>query len=92
MVLVSLNAIFAYLTLRLAWLAWGRAIPFLRTGWSTISAEVRHPDFRYHVERRRAISVGSEFLIGGLLWAGVCAVSAGFCVFFGVQAVDLLLI
>lgn len=92
MVLVSLNAIFAYLALRLAWRAWGRAIPFLDTGWSTISAEVRHPDFRYHVERRRAISVAGRFLFGGLLWAGVCAAAVGSGMFFGIQAVRLLLI
>ncbi|MCB9453809.1 MAG: hypothetical protein H6672_20450 [Anaerolineaceae bacterium] len=92
MIQISLNAIFAYVSLRLAWLAWGRAVPFVRAGWQTIHAEVRHADYRYHIERRRAISVGGGFLVGGLLWAGVSVAAAGFGLFFVVQVVRALVV
>lgn len=72
-------------------MAWKRAFPFLLTGWGVIRAEVSHPDFRQHVERRRKISFGGGFLLGGLLWAGVCAAALAFSLFFAVQTARILL-
>ena len=90
MLLATLNAIFAMGALAIATQAARKGIPFVRDGWTMIQAQTSHPDFRYNVERRRAISDGGRFLIGGVLWLVTGAAALAGAVYFGVQAFNLL--
>ena len=71
MSIAIVNLIFAALFLWLARATLHRALPFLRTGWQVIDAQVQHPDYRRNVERRRAIGEGSNFLLGGIVMGAV---------------------
>jgi hypothetical protein len=75
MIQVALNTIFGAALLMFAVRAAGRGWPFLRDGWNAIQAQTAHPDFRQNVQRRRIISQGGVFLLGGLLWLGAALVS-----------------
>ena len=89
MLLLALNAIFAGLFFNFARNTFKRAIPFLRTGWATISVETKKPDYRQNVESRQAISEGGRFLIGGMVWMGITLGLIGLAVFFAVEALRL---
>ena len=69
MSLAAVNLIFAAIFVWLARAALRRARPFLRTGWQVFDSQVQHPDYRQNVERRRAISEGGSFLLGGIALA-----------------------
>jgi hypothetical protein len=90
MLLATINAIFATGALAIAMQAARKGLPFVRNGWTMIQTQTSHPDFRYNVERRRAISDGSRFLIGGLLWLVTGAAALAGAVYFGIQAYSLL--
>jgi hypothetical protein len=79
MLLVTLNGAFATGFLFFAMRALQRGWPFLRAGWTAIRVQVAHPDFRQNIERRRIISEGGIFLLGGVLWlaASVIALLVG---------------
>jgi hypothetical protein len=66
--LVTVNAAFGAGLFFFAFRALQRGWPFLKTGWLMMQTQTSAPDFRTNVERRRAISEGGRFLIGGLLW------------------------
>ena len=89
MLLASLNAIFATGALAIAMQAIRKGLPFVRSGWTIIQAQTSHPDFRYNVERRRAISDGSRFLIGGVLWLVTGAIALAGTIYFSIQAFSL---
>jgi hypothetical protein len=90
MLLATLNAIFAMGALGISVQAFRKGLPFIRSGWDTIQTQTRYPDFRYNVERRRAISDGGRFLIGGLLWLVTALAAVIAAVYFGIQAYSLL--
>ncbi|MEO8608251.1 MAG: hypothetical protein ABI690_10235 [Chloroflexota bacterium] len=90
MLLASLNAIFATGALAIAMQAVRKGLPFIRSGWAMIQIQTSHPDFRYNVERRRAISDGGRFLVGGVLWLVTGAAALAGAVYFGIQAFTLL--
>jgi len=89
MLLLALNAIFAGLFLKFARDTFKRALPFLRIGWATISAETQKPDYRHNIESRRVISEGGRFLLGGIVWLGITVILVGFGLFFAYEAVRL---
>ena len=68
MVLPLVNLLFGAIFLWLARQAMQRALPFLRAGWLAVAANVQSGDYRTDVERRRMISQGGSFLLGGLAW------------------------
>jgi len=90
MLLATLNAIFAMGAFGIAVQAARKGLPFIRSGWNTLQTQTDHPDFRYNVERRRAISDGSRFLIGGLLWLVTAFAALVGAIYFGWQAFRLL--
>lgn len=90
MLLVTLNAAFGAGFLFFAMRARQRGWPFVKHGWLTIQTQTAFPDYRFNVERRRAISEGGRFLIGGLFW--LTASLGGFiaALYFSVQAFNLM--
>lgn len=90
MLLVTVNGIFGAGFLFFAMRALQRGWPFVRLGWLTMQEQTSHPDFRQNVERRRMISEGGRFLLGGLLWlsAGLVGVAVG--LYFTLQAYQML--
>lgn len=79
MIQATLNAIVGAVLLSFAPKAFQRGWPYMRHGWLAIQVAMSWPEARTHVESRRAISEGTWFIIGGLLWlgAGIGAVIAG---------------
>ncbi len=75
MLLVTLNGAFAAGFFFFAMRALKQGWPFLKHGWLMMQTQTSHEDYRFNVERRRAISEGGRFLIGGILWlvGGVAA-------------------
>lgn len=51
----------------MSWRVLRLALPLIRVGWDAIDAGVQHPDYRTDVERRRLISEGGTFLLGGII-------------------------
>jgi hypothetical protein len=90
MLLAALNAIFAMGALAIATQAVRKGLPFVRDGWTLIQTQTSHPDFRYNVERRRAISDGGRFLVGGILWLLTGAAAVAGAIYFGIQTYTLL--
>lgn len=90
MLLISVNAVFAFIFGLGARFALIRAIPFLRVGWEGIRAETRKPDYRTNVESRRAINQASNFLLGGVVWLVIAIGAAGFVLFFIASALVIL--
>jgi hypothetical protein len=88
--LATINAIFALGALAIAAQAARKGIPFVRDGWTIIQTQTSHPDFRHNVERRRAISDGGRFLVGGILWLLTGAIALAAAIYFGIQAYNLL--
>jgi hypothetical protein len=79
MLIITINALFGAGCLFFTQRAFRRGWPFLRIGWTAVQASASQPDFRVNVFRRRAISEGGRFLLGGLFWlvaAGVGLVAA----------------
>lgn len=89
MLLITLNAVFAFLFAMGARLAFRRAWPFVRAGYGVIRAEVKKPDFRTNVYSRRLISEASNFLVGGLLWMVIGGGAALCALVFALRALDL---
>jgi hypothetical protein len=89
MLFAALNAIFATAALGIAMQAFRKGLPFVRDGWTVIQAQTREPDFRENVERRRAISEGGRFLVGGLMWLLTAIVAFVGAIYFSVQAFNL---
>ncbi len=90
MLLLTLNAIFAMAAAGIAVQSFRRGIPFVRNGWTVIQTQTQHPDYRVNVERRRAISEGGRFLIGGITWLVISIGAVLATVYFGGQAFTLL--
>lgn len=90
MLLITLNAAFSVGFLAFAFNALRRGVPFLRDGWLAVQTQARRPDFRQNVERRRLISDGGYFLIGGLLWLGASAGALALGLWFGWTALMLM--
>lgn len=90
MILIILNSAFAvglfFFSMRAVQQGW----PFLKHGWLMMQTQTSDPDFRYNVERRRAISEGGRFLIGGIMWlvAGIGAFVAA--IYFSLQAWNIM--
>ncbi|MEZ4669206.1 MAG: hypothetical protein R3E39_14965 [Anaerolineae bacterium] len=82
MLIVTINAIFGAGCLFFAQRAARRGWPFLRTGWMAVQSNASQPDFRVNVFRRRAISEGGRFLIGGLLWLAAALVGFLLALYF----------
>lgn len=91
MSIAAVNLIFAAIFVWLARAALRRALPFLRTGWQVIDAQVQHPDYRRNVERRRAIGEGSNFLLAGIALALAGIGALGAAILLAVQAVASLM-
>ncbi|MBZ0287331.1 MAG: hypothetical protein K8I30_06935 [Anaerolineae bacterium] len=89
MLLATINAIFAMGALAIAIQAARKGIPFVRDGWTLIQTQTRHEDFRHNVERRRAISDGGRFLVGGALWLITGSAALAAAIYFGVQAFSI---
>jgi hypothetical protein len=89
MLLITLNSVFALVFLSFAREAARRGLPLIRAGWLAIRTQAAQPDHRQHSERRRLISEGGQFVIGGLLWLLAAAISAAAGLYFAVQAVRL---
>jgi hypothetical protein len=86
MFLLTVNALFAAGAFAIAMQAMRKGLPFIRSGWDAIQTQIGHPDFRYNIERRRAISDGGRFLVGGLLWLVTALVAFAAAVYFGLEA------
>ena len=86
MLLVTLNGAFGAGFLFFAMRAFQRGWPFVKHGWLAMKTNTQIPDFREQVERRRAISEGGQFLIGGLLWLGAGVGSLVAAIYFIAQA------
>jgi hypothetical protein len=91
MLLITVNAIFALGAFGVAMQAAGKALPFIRSGWDALQTQTQHPDFRHNVERRRAISDGGRFLVGGLLWLVTALAALGAGLYFGAQVLGMLI-
>jgi len=92
MLLVAVNALFAMGASAIALQAARKGLPFVRSGWAAIQTQTAHADFRQNVERRRAISDGGRYLLGGLLWLVTALAALIAAVYFGTQAFTLLYI
>jgi hypothetical protein len=90
MLLAALNALFAMGALTIALQAFRKGLPFVRYGWTVLQTQTQHPDYRTNVERRRAISEGGRFLVGGILWLMMSLGAVLAAVYFGLQAFTLL--
>ena len=86
MFLLTVNALFAAGAFAIAMQAVRKGLPFIRSGWDAIQTQTEHPDFRYNVERRRAISDGGRFLLGGLMWLLTALIAFAAAVYFGLEA------
>jgi hypothetical protein len=86
MFLLTVNALFAAGAFAIAMQAVRKGLPFIRSGWDAIQTQTGHPDFRVNVERRRAISDGGRFLLGGLLWLLTALIAFAAAVYFGLEA------
>ena len=86
MFLLTVNALFAAGAFAIAMQAVRKGLPFIRSGWDAIQTQTGHPDFRYNVERRRAISDGGRFLLGGLLWMVTALAAFAAAIYFGLEA------
>ncbi len=90
MILIILNGAFAaglfFFSMRAVRQGW----PFLKHGWLMMQTQTSDPNFRQDVERRRSISDGGRFLIGGILWlaAGMAAFVAA--IYFTIQAYTIM--
>lgn len=65
----------------LAWRVLRLAFPLIRIGWDAIDAGVQHPDYRTDAERRRLISEGGAFLLGGIMRLAFGVFGAGLGLF-----------
>lgn len=90
MLLLTVNALFAMGAFAIALQAVRKGLPFIRSGWDAIQTQTSYPDFRYNVERRRAISDGGRFLLGGLLWLLTALAAFAGAIYFGSQAFAML--
>lgn len=63
----AVTLIFGLVFCLLSWRVLRLALPLLRVGWDAIDAGVQQPDYRTNLERRRLISEGGMFLLGGIL-------------------------
>ena len=86
MFLLTVNALFAAGAFAIAMQAVRKGLPFIRSGWDAIQTQTGYPDFRVNVERRRAISDGGRFLLGGLLWLLTALLAFAAAVYFGLEA------
>lgn len=93
MLLLSLNAVLAALCAHYAQRSAARARAFLGPGYVLIRDRVqRHPkDFRHDIFARRDISIGGQYLIGGIAWATMTLLFVGGTLFFSFEALNLLL-
>jgi len=89
MLLAGISAIFAYVFAIFTRQALRRGFPFVRSGWTMISAHASRPDARQDVEARRTISTGAVFFISGLFWLLAAVICAALVIFFASQAVVL---
>lgn len=87
MLLIAVNAVFAFIFLSFARTALSRALPLLRTGWLLLQTGAQRPP--QHIERRRDISAGGRFVIGGVFWLLAGLVAGGAGLYFGLQVVML---
>jgi hypothetical protein len=90
MLIATINAIFAMGAFGIALQAFRKGLPFIRSGWNALQSQTDHPDFRHNVERRRAISDGGRFLLGGLLWLVTALIAFGAILYFGAQAFTMM--
>lgn len=90
MVLVTLNGAFGAGFLFFAMNALRRGWPFLRDGWLALQTQGSQPDARQNVERRRAISQGGRFFLGGLMWLVAAVISFAAALYFIIQAWTLM--
>jgi hypothetical protein len=88
--LVTLNAAFGAGLFFFAIRALQRGWPFFKAGWLMMQTQTGAPDFRINVERRRAISEGGRFLVGGLLWLAAGLGSFAGAAYFMIQAWNLM--
>ncbi|MBN2470049.1 MAG: hypothetical protein JXN59_04920 [Anaerolineae bacterium] len=65
----------------LSWRVLRQAMPLIRVGWDAIDAGVQHPDYRTDSGRRRLISEGGVFLLGGIFRLMVGVFGAGLGLF-----------
>ncbi len=86
MFLLTVNALFAAGAFAIAMQAVRKGLPFIRSGWDAIQTQTSHPDFRLNVERRRAISDGGRFLLGGLIWLVTALIAFAAAIYFGLEA------
>lgn len=87
MLLAVVHAIFALICLWFARAAIRHALPFIRTGWQTIDAEVQKPDYRQAFASQQRISEGGRFLVGGIIWLLIGLVSLGAGILLAAQAI-----
>lgn len=90
MLLLVVNAFFSAAFFAGCRFALRRALPFLRTGWQAVAAQMQHADARTNVERRRAIAEGGRYLLGGGGWLVIALVAGGYTVFFTLETLRLL--
>lgn len=90
MVMLTLNAVFAAGFASAGVNALRRGWPFLQHGWMLLRTHAGAADARIHVERRRGISEGGRFVVGGLLWLAASAGAFAFAFHFGWQALQTL--
>lgn len=88
MVMLTLNAIFALGFASAGLNAARRGWPFVRHGWLLLSLNA--PDAGLNVERRRAVSEGGRFLLGGALWLLSAAGALALAAYFGFQVMTAL--
>jgi hypothetical protein len=85
MLMMGLSAIVAYIFGRVAWQSAPRGWRWVRLGWALIEPHARTPEGRANVEGRRAISEGGNFIVAGLGWLFISAVSVVMMLFFAWQ-------
>lgn len=90
MVMLTLNAVFAAGFATAGVNALRRGWPFLQYGWSLLRLHADAADADENVERRRAISEGGRFVVGGLLWLAASVGAFGFAAYFGIQVIQTL--
>jgi hypothetical protein len=90
MLLAAVNALFAMGALAIAMQAARKGLPFIRYGWTLLQIATSHPDYRVNVERRREVSEGGRFLLGGVFWLVVMVGMVIAALYFGGIALRML--
>lgn len=83
MIMAGLSGLLAYICGRIVLYAAPNGWRYTRLGWSWIRGVQGNHDPRQDVEARRQLTMGGQYLLGGVLWLVATLISSALVIVFG---------